>query len=192
MKKVILFFGSFNPIHIGHLIVAESALEQTALDKLWFVISPQSPLKKNKSMIHHFDRYEMVRLATYKDMRMQACDIEFNLPKPNYTIDTLSYLKEKYPNYSFALLMGEDNLQTLHKWKNYVYFLEQYQIIVYPRGYEVQKKTDLYEHPSVQCIDVPKIEISASYIRKSLKEHKRVDYLLTEEVLGYIRKKKLW
>ena len=136
MKKIGLFFGSFNPIHIGHLILANYILENSDMEELWLVVSPQNPFKEKKSLLNDHNRLDMVQLAVKNYPKMRASNIEFSLPKPSYTIDTLTYLKEKYPNYAFALIMGEDNLESLPKWKNSEKLISDYQIIVYPRTFE--------------------------------------------------------
>ena len=143
MKKIGLFFGSFNPIHIGHLILANYILENSDMDELWFVVSPQNPFKDKKSLLADHNRLDMVQLAVKNYPKMRASNVEFSLPKPSYTIDTLTYLKEKYPNYSFALIMGEDNLDSLPKWKNAEKLMSDYQIIVYPRTFEGGTSTSL-------------------------------------------------
>ncbi|MBP7357412.1 MAG: nicotinate-nucleotide adenylyltransferase, partial [Cloacibacterium sp.] len=140
MKKIGLFFGSFNPIHIGHLILANYILENSDMEELWLVVSPQNPFKEKKSLLNDHNRLDMVQLAVKNYPKMRASNIEFSLPKPSYTIDTLTYLKEKYPNYSFALIMGEDNLESLPKWKNSEKLIADYQIIVYPRTFEGEQK----------------------------------------------------
>jgi nicotinate-nucleotide adenylyltransferase len=139
-KKIGLFFGSFNPIHIGHLILGNYILENSDMEELWFVVSPQNPFKDKKSLLKDHNRLDMVQLAIKNYPKMRASNVEFSLPTPSYTIDTLTYLQEKYPDYSFSLIMGEDNLGSLHKWKNYE-LLKNHQIIVYPRIFGEEKKT---------------------------------------------------
>ncbi|MGB0929445.1 MAG: nicotinate (nicotinamide) nucleotide adenylyltransferase [Chitinophagales bacterium] len=189
-KNIGLFFGSFNPIHIGHLIIAETVVDLEKIDQVWFVISPQNPFKKKQSLLNQYDRLHLVNLAVEENHRIKPSTIEFNLPIPSYTIDTLTYLREKYPDTHFYLIMGEDNLKHFHKWKNYEKILEQYQLIVYPRpGYE----NDLYrEHPKVQRLPVPKIEISATHIRTLQKNGKSIRYMVSEKVLEYIDKMNLY
>ena len=168
MKKIGLFFGSFNPIHIGHLILANYILENSDMDELWFVVSPQNPFKDKKSLLTDHNRLDMVQLAVKNYPKMRASNVEFSLPKPSYTIDTLTYLKEKYPNYSFALIMGEDNLDSLPKWKNAEKLMSDYQIIVYPRTFEGEKKDSEYlQHENISMINAPIIELSATEDRKS-------------------------
>lgn len=187
MKKIGLFFGSFNPIHIGHLILANYILENSDMDELWFVVSPQNPFKDKKSLLTDHNRLDMVQLAVKNYPKMRASNVEFSLPKPSYTIDTLTYLKEKYPNYSFALIMGEDNLDSLPKWKNAEKLISDYQIIVYPRTFEGEKKDSEYlQHENMSMINAPIIELSATEIRNMIKEGKNVRPMLPPEVFEYL------
>ena len=192
MTKTALFFGTFNPIHIGHLIIAEYFVENTDLKELWFVITPSNPLKKKSSLLHEQHRYYMVNLAIEDDCRFKASNVEFKLPYPSYTAHTLTYLQEKYPEKEFVLIMGEDNLENIEKWKNWEFILENFQIYVYPRiGYNAGKYK---EHPSVKFVNAPNIGISATIIRESIKTGKKVKYMLppkTEqhiEEMGFYRK----
>lgn len=187
MKKIGLFFGSFNPIHIGHLILANYILENSDMDELWFVVSPQNPFKDKKSLLTDHNRLDMVQLAVKNYPKMRASNVEFSLPKPSYTIDTLTYLKEKYPNYSFALIMGEDNLDSLPKWKNSEKLMSDYQIIVYPRTFEGEKKDSEYlQHKNISMVNAPIIELSATEIRNMIKEGKNVRPMLPPEVFEYL------
>ena len=187
MKKIGLFFGSFNPIHIGHLILANYILENSDMDELWFVVSPQNPFKDKKSLLTDHNRLDMVQLAVKNYPKMRASNVEFSLPKPSYTIDTLTYLKEKYPNYSFALIMGEDNLDSLPKWKNAEKLMSEYQIIVYPRTFEGEKKDSEYlQHENISIVNAPIIEHSATEIRNMIKEGKNVRPMLPPEVFEYL------
>lgn len=187
MKKIGLFFGSFNPIHIGHLILANYILENSDMDELWFVVSPQNPFKDKKSLLTDHNRLDMVQLAVKNYPKMRASNVEFSLPKPSYTIDTLTYLKEKYPNYSFALIMGEDNLDSLSKWKNSEKLMSEYQIIVYPRTFEGEKKDSEYlQHENISMVNAPIIELSATEIRNMIKEGKNVRPMLPPEVFEYL------
>jgi len=187
MKKIGLFFGSFNPIHIGHLILANYILENSDMDELWFVVSPQNPFKDKKSLLTDHNRLDMVQLAVKNYPKMRASNVEFSLPKPSYTIDTLTYLKEKYPNYSFALIMGEDNLDSLPKWKNAEKLMSDYQIIVYPRTFEGEKKDSEYlQHENISMVNAPIIELSATEIRNMIKEGKNVIPMLPPEVFEYL------
>ena len=184
MAKTALFFGTFNPLHIGHLIIAEYLVENSDLKELWFVITPSNPLKKKSSLLDEHHRYYMVNMAIEDDSRFKASDIEFKLPYPSYTAHTLTYLQEKYPEKEFVLIMGEDNLENIEKWRNWEFILENFQIYVYPRvGYNGEKHKG---HPSVKFIDAPVIEISSTMIRDSIKAGKNVKYLLTPKVEQYI------
>ncbi len=188
--KIGLLFGSFNPIHTGHLIIANYMANHTTLDKVWLVVSPQNPLKKYSDLINTYDRLEMAKLATDNSGRITVSDVELKLPQPSYTIDTLTHLKEKYPEHDFALIMGSDNLVSLPKWKNYKLILRDYRIYVYPRpGYE---NSDLASHPSVTITMTPLMELSATFIRKSLAEKKNIQYFVPDPVLDFIEKKNLY
>lgn len=184
MKKTGLYFGSFNPIHIGHLIIAEYLVEHSDLDELWFVVSPQNPLKKKGSLLDDRQRLHLVNLAIEDDIRFKACDVEFSLPKPSYTSFTLQVLREQYPNREFCLIMGEDNLQSFKKWFNYEFILENYQLYVYPRpNYD---GGELKAHPNVHLVDAPLMELSSTMIRQNLKEKKSVRFMLPEKVFRCI------
>ena len=187
MKKIGLFFGSFNPIHIGHLILGNYILESSDMEELWFVVSPQNPFKDKKSLLNDHNRLDMVQLAVKNYPKMRASNVEFSLPKPSYTIDTLTYLKEKYPQYSFALIMGEDNLDSLPKWKNFEKLITDYHINVYPRTFEGEKKDHEYlQHENISLVNAPIIELSATEIRNMIKEGKNVRPMLPPEVCEYL------
>ena len=187
MKKVGLFFGSFNPIHIGHLILANYILENSDMAELWFVVSPQNPFKDKKSLLSDHNRLDMVQLAVKNYPNMRVSNVEFSLPKPSYTIDTLTYLKEKYPDHSFALIMGEDNLKGLPKWKNSDKLIENYQIIVYTRLFEGEKQEkEFSKHDHISMINAPIIELSATEIRNMIKNGKNVRPMLPPEVFDYL------
>jgi len=189
--KIGLFFGSFNPIHIGHLIIANTIYEYSDLNEIWFVVSPQNPHKRDsKSLIHEFDRLDMVELAIEDQPNFKAMDIEFRMPKPNYTIDTLTYLQEKYPDHQFSLIIGEDNLNSFTSWKNYQIILDHYGLIVYPRPNS--RLSEGINHPNVKLIEAPRMDISASFIRKCIRDNKSVRYLVPEKVLQFIRDRKLY
>ncbi|MEM1326819.1 MAG: nicotinate (nicotinamide) nucleotide adenylyltransferase [Bacteroidota bacterium] len=190
MNKVGLFFGSFNPIHVGHLIIANFMATQTDLDQIWIVVSPQNPHKAKSSLARDHDRLHLVRLAIDNNPLLRASDIEFSLPKPSYTVDTLAYLKERYTDKEFVLIMGGDNLATLHKWKNYEIILRDHQIYVYQRPqYELGK---LAEHDSVHLFEAPLMQISASYIRKCIANGHSVEYLVPEKVLQELKESNLY
>ncbi len=185
--KIGLFFGSFNPIHIGHLILANYILENSDMDQLWFVVSPQNPFKEKKTLLNDHNRLDMVQLAVKNYPNMRASNVEFSLPKPSYTVDTLAYLNEKHPEHSFALIMGEDNLASLRKWKNAEFLMDHYQIIVYPRIYDKEKSTSDYpEHPNIKLVHAPIIELSATEIRTMIKANKNVRPMLPPEVFEYL------
>ncbi len=182
--KTGLFFGSFNPVHVGHMIIANYLLANSDLKEVWMVVSPHNPHKAKKSLAKDYDRLHLLNLAIGTNTRLKASDIEFTLPKPSYTIDTLTYAKEKYPDKTFVLIMGGDNLATLHKWKNYETILKYYEIYVYNRpGYE---KSELSDHPKVTYMESPLLDISASYIRKQVKEGNSIQYLVPDKVFDYL------
>ncbi|MBB3124391.1 nicotinate-nucleotide adenylyltransferase [Mesoflavibacter sabulilitoris] len=184
--KIGLYFGSFNPIHIGHLIIANQLVENSDLDQIWFVVTPHNPFKKKSTLLDNYQRLEMVYLATKDYDTLKESDIEFNLPQPNYTVNTLVHLTEKYPKHDFALIMGEDNLKSFHKWKNYQTILEYHSIYVYPRISEGKIDTQFNNHPKITRVDAPIIEISSTMVRKAIKEGKNVKPLLPENVWAYL------
>lgn len=183
MKNVGLFFGSFNPVHIGHMAIANYMLEFTPMDELWFLVSPHNPLKKKESLLEGHHRLEMVRLAVGDHFKMRASDIEFGLPQPSYTVNTLAYLKEKYSDFNFILIMGGDNLATFHKWKNYEYILENFSIYLYSRF--GQEDNELVKHPSIKQFEAPRMEISSTFIRQAIKDKKDVRYLMPQAAWDY-------
>lgn len=183
--KVGLFFGSFNPVHVGHMIIANYMVTHSDLDQVWMVISPHSPHKKKASLAKDRDRLHLVNMAIGENVRLRASDMEFGLPQPSYTVDTLAYAKEKYPDKEFALIMGGDNLGSFHKWKNHEVILNNHKIHVYKRpNYELG---ELVNHPNVNILDAPLLTISASYIRKNIKEGKSIQYLVPDAVFEYIK-----
>jgi nicotinate-nucleotide adenylyltransferase len=183
-KKVGLFFGSFNPVHVGHMIIANYMVTNANMDEVWMIVSPHNPLKDKASLANDHDRIHLVNLAIGDNLKIKASNVEFSLPKPSYTIDTISYLSEKYPHLDFYLLMGGDNLSTLHKWKNYEQILSNYKIIVYNRpNYDLGK---LRDHKNVIIAQAPLLDISASYIRECIKERKSIQYLVPDEVYKYL------
>ncbi|WP_431163101.1 nicotinate (nicotinamide) nucleotide adenylyltransferase [Flagellimonas beolgyonensis] len=187
MKKVGLFFGTFNPIHIGHLIIANHLVEFSDLDEVWFVITPQSPFKTKQSMLDDHHRYQMVYEAVQEYPKLKPSKIEFDLPQPNYTINTLAHLDEKYgEDHQFALIMGEDNLKSFHKWKNYETILELYAIYVYPRVSEGTVDHQFKGHPKITKVDAPIMEISSTFIRKAHKAGKNIRPMLPESVWKYM------
>ncbi len=191
--KVGLYFGTYNPIHVGHLIIANHMVDYTDLDQVWMIVTPQNPMKRNHNLLEDYHRLAMVKEAVEGNDRLQASDIEFGMPKPSYTIHTLAVLREKHPTYNFGLIMGEDNLRTLHKWKNYEEILNNHLIYVYPRALteEEQEKINrkqnrFIDHSRVRLIDAPIMKVSSSLIRRAIKEKKDVKYLLTPPVYKYL------
>ncbi|WP_436515289.1 nicotinate (nicotinamide) nucleotide adenylyltransferase [Ekhidna sp. To15] len=185
--KIGLFFGSFNPIHTGHMIIASLVQETTDVDEVWFIVSPQNPFKKNKNLLHEFDRLDMVNAAIGDDYKFRSSDIEFNMPRPSYTIDTLTLLQEKYPDKKFKLIIGEDNLESFPKWKNHDKILEHFGLIVYPRPHS--KQSELSNSEQVKMIEAPEVDISATLIRKLVKDEKSIKYLVPDSVAQMIHHK---
>ena len=183
-KSTALFFGSFNPIHVGHLIIANTMLQQDGIDEVWRVVSPQNPLKERSTLLADHHRLEMVRRAVDDNYRLRVCDIEMHLPIPSYTVVTLTALQEKYPDREFCLIMGSDNLATFQRWRNYEYILDHYRLYVYPRP--GSERCALRDHPSVTMVDVPMMDISSSYIRMQIAARRDTRYLLTEPVYKYL------
>lgn len=189
-RQIGLYFGSFNPPHIGHMAIANYVLEFGGIDELWFVVSPQNPLKEKASLIQARTRLEMTRVAIGTFENMRVSDIEFQLPTPNYTINTLVHLEEKFPEYRFCLIMGMDNLQTFHKWRAWETILEQYRLLVYPRpGFDGLPHLN---HKNVSVVAAPLMEISSSFIRKALKEGKNIRFFLPEAVADMIEREGLY
>ena len=186
MKKIGLYFGTFNPIHIGHLILANHFAETTDIDEVWFVVTPQNPMKKKDSILGNRQRLELVYRATKDYPKLHPSDIEFELPIPHYTINSLTLLEEKHPNKHFTLLMGEDNLVNFPKWKNYDLILERYELYVYPRHSERPIPEQLQDHSKINLIDAPKIELSSSAIRTAIKKGQNVQPLLPPESWSYL------
>ncbi len=184
--KVGLYFGTFNPIHVGHLIIANHLVEFSDLDEVWFVVTPQSPHKRKQSLLDNHHRYQLVYVAVEDYPKLRPSDIEFKLPQPNYTVHTLAHISEKYPDKEFSLIMGEDNLKTLHKWKNYETIVDHHHIYVYPRIGGGKVKNQFRDHPKVHRVDAPVIQISATHIRDSIKQNKNVQALLPKEVWKYL------
>ena len=184
--KIGLYFGSFNPIHIGHLVIANHMAEYSDLDQIWFVVTPLSPFKKKSSLLDNYQRLEMVHLATEDYDKLQPSAIEFSLKQPNFTIDTLTYLHEKFPKNEFALIMGEDNLKGFHKWKNYELILQHHNIYVYPRLSEGKVESQFNNHPKIIKVDAPIMELSSTFIRKSIKDGKNVKPMLPHHVWDYV------
>jgi nicotinate-nucleotide adenylyltransferase len=184
--KIGLYFGTFNPIHIGHLIIANHMAEHSDLDQIWMVVTPHNPLKKKSTLLEDHHRLQMVFLATEGFPKLQPSDIEFKLPQPNYTVNTLAHLQEKFPQHEFALIMGEDNLNSLQKWKNYEVILQNHDIYVYPRLHSGTIDAQFVNHPKIHKVDAPVIELSSTFIRESIKNNKNVEPMLPHKVWEYI------
>ena len=198
--KIGLYFGTFNPIHVGHLIIANHLAEHSDLDQIWMVVTPHNPLKSKQTLLDDYQRLQLVFLATEDYPKIKPSDIEFKLPQPNYTVNTLVYLQEKYPKHIFSLIMGEDNLKSLHKWKNYEVILQNYEIYVYPRidakgqteedpnlkGDSAKQNPTIKNNIKIHYVDAPIIEISSTFIRENIKKKKNVRPLLPSKVWEYI------
>ncbi|KAA5533905.1 nicotinate (nicotinamide) nucleotide adenylyltransferase [Paenimyroides baculatum] len=184
--KVGLYFGTFNPIHVGHLIIANHIVENSDLDQLWMVVTPHNPLKKKSGLLADYHRLQMVHLATEDYDKIIPSDIEFKLPQPNYTVNTLAHLQEKFPQHQFSLIMGEDNLKSLKKWKNYEFILNDYQLYVYPRISTDEVPEEFLNHPNIHKVNAPIIELSSTFIRNSIKEQKNIKPMLDAKVWEYI------
>ena len=187
-----LYFGSFNPVHYGHLILAQTVLNESSLDAVWFVVSPQNPFKEKKNLESAYDRLKMVELAIEGHTALMASNVEFSLPKPSFTIDTLTHLSEQYKSYHFSLVMGEDNLVHFHKWKNYEAILKYYQIYVYPRMHKEQIDHQFKDHQHVHFFNAPQLHISATHIRRCNRAGKSIRFLVPESVRAYIQDNHLY
>lgn len=185
-KKVGLFFGTFNPIHIGHLTIANHIAEYSDLDEIWLVVTPHNPHKKKRTLLEDHHRLAMVRIAVEDYPKLKASNIEFGLPQPNYTVNTLAYLEEKYPKHRFALIMGEDNLKSFTKWKNHEVIAERHELYVYPRISEGEVDPAWKDHPKVKRVNAPIMEISATFIRKAIAAGKNIRPLLPDNVWVYL------
>ena len=183
---IALYFGSFNPIHIGHLIIANSVLLEKEIDQVWFVVSPQNPFKKSENLLPEQQRYYLTQIATDDNPKFRVSNIEFSMPKPSYTIDTLNYLSEKYPTKKFAILIGGDNLTHFHKWKNYEQILERYLVYVYRRP--LAELPPMALHPHVRMLDVPMMDISSTLIRERIQKNASIRYLVPDNVIDEIEK----
>ena len=186
-KRIGLFFGSFNPVHTGHLIIAQAMADNANLHKVWFVVSPQNPFKPSKTLLHEFDRFDMVQAAIADNHRLAVSDVEFHLPRPSYTVDTLAQLTAKHPDHEFSLILGEDNLDGFMRWKEPERILSNHKLLVYPRPGAA--RTELHQHPSVTMVAAPLIEISATYIRQCVRDGRSIRYLVPEVVISMIDRK---
>jgi nicotinate-nucleotide adenylyltransferase len=184
--KIGLYFGTFNPIHVGHLIIANHMAEHSDLDQIWMVVTPHNPLKEKNTLLDDYQRLHLVRLATEEYPKIKPSDIEFKLPQPNYTVNTLAHLLEKYPQHEFSLIMGEDNLKSFHRWKNYEYILQHHDIYIYPRVSKEAENAEFNNHSRIHKIDAPIVEISSTFIRDSIKNKKNIRPLLPHNVWEYV------
>jgi len=183
--RVGLFFGSFNPVHSGHLIIANHILNESGLERLWFIVSPQNPFKQGSSLLNEYDRLHLLKLATEDDSRIKISDIEFNLPRPSYTSKTLSHLHEKHSDHHFSIIMGSDSFQNLHKWNNYEFIVKNYPIYVYRRvGFEIENQIKA----RLNIVDAPLLQISATQIRQLIKAGKSIRYMVPDKVRDEIEK----
>lgn len=183
--KIGLYFGSFNPIHNGHLIIANHFINETSLDQVWFVVSPQNPFKQKEQLLNEQHRLNLVRIAVDNEEKLKASNIEFNLPKPSYTVNTLVYLSEKYPTYEFSIIMGSDGFQNIVKWKNANFIIDNFSIYIYERsGYEINKATSA----NIYVTKAPLLNISSTYIRELIKRKKSLRYLVPDSVMDEIKK----
>ena len=183
--KIGLYFGSFNPVHVAHLIIANHVLNETDIERVWFVVSPQNPFKTTSSLLNEYHRLHLVRLATEDDNRIKASDIEFALPKPSYTSSTLVYLAEKHPEHEFCIILGSDSFQNLSKWKNYETIVKNYRLYVYKRpGFEINNDPGA----NLQVLEAPLLQLSATQLREYIKTGKSVRYMIPDKVLEEIEK----
>ena len=194
--KIGLFFGSFNPIHVGHLIIANTMATTTDLEQVWFVVSPQNPFKKTRSLLHEFDRLDMVERAIADNSRLKATDIEFSMSRPSYTIDTLRKLQEKYPQHNYTLIIGEDNLEQFANWKAHDEIMNEFGLYVYPRPNRADGtpsvKSPFLNHQNVRVIQAPLLDISATFIRESIRTNRSIRYMVPEVVEEMIVRKKFY
>jgi len=184
--KIGLYFGTFNPIHVGHMIIANHMAEFSDLEQIWMVVTPHNPLKAKSTLLDDAKRFQLVQIATEEFPKIKPSDIEFKLAQPNYTVHTLAHLQDKYPQHEFSLIMGEDNLKSLHKWKNYEVILQNYDIYVYPRVSSEAENLEFKNHPKIHLINAPVVEISSTFIRNGIKNGKNISPLLPEKVWKYI------
>ena len=187
MQKIGLFFGSFNPVHTGHLVIAQAMVDHTELDKVWFVVSPQNPFKPAKSLLHEFDRFDMVSAAIADNPKLGLTDVEFHLPRPSYTIDTLHHLRSKHPDKEFSLILGEDNLEGFPRWKESDRILSNHRLFVYPRPNAAD--SPLRHHDHVVMVPAPMMDISATWIRQAVRDRKSIRYLVPDAVAEIIDRK---
>jgi nicotinate-nucleotide adenylyltransferase len=183
--KIGLYFGSFNPVHVGHLIIANHILNETGIEKIWFIVSPQNPFKTETNLLNEYHRLHLLRVATEDDIRVRVSDIEFSLPKPSYTSTTLTYLSEMHPEHEFSLIMGSDSFQNIHRWKNYETIIKNYTVYIYKRpAFEITET----HGARVIIVDAPLLEISATRVREYIRDKKSVRYMIPDKVLEEIEK----
>jgi nicotinate-nucleotide adenylyltransferase len=188
--KIGLYFGSFNPVHHGHLIIASHVVQSSDLDQVWFVVSPQNPLKPSAGLLNEYHRLFLIRAAIEGEKSLRATDIEFKLPRPSYTIDTLTYLREKHPKHNFSIIMGSDSYQNLVRWKNYEQLLKDTEIYIYVRtGFE---NLPAYPEGQIKVLEAPLLQISATHIRNFLKEGKSIRYLVPDVVKEEIERNRYY
>lgn len=190
-RRVGLYFGSFNPIHLGHLVIANHMLNQADLDEVWFVVTPSSPHKQGVSMIPEGHRLQMARLALADHPHLKAIDVEFNLPRPNYTADTMHYLREAHPDVAFSIIMGQDNLESFHTWKDHDALVSTHRMLIYPRLTQWTSASDAataqwLAHDNVEVHEAPIIAISSTYVRDAIMAGHDVQFLLPDAVVAYI------
>jgi nicotinate-nucleotide adenylyltransferase len=190
--KIGLYFGTFNPIHVGHLIIANHFVEHTDLEQVWLVVTPHNPMKQKQTLLNDYERLHLVQLAIEDYPKLKASDIEFKLKQPNYTVHTLAYFQELFPQHSFSLIMGEDNLNSFHKWKNCETILSNHELYVYPRLGTIPENELIKQHSTIHFIDAPVVEISSTYIRENYKQNRNVKPLLPIKVWEYIDKFNLY
>ena len=184
--KIGLYFGTFNPIHVGHMIIANHMAEFSDLEQIWMVVTPHNPLKAKSTLLDDAKRLQLVQIATEDFPKIKSSDIEFKLAQPNYTVHTLAHLQDKYPQHEYSLIMGEDNLKSLHKWKNYEVILQNHDLYVYPRISSEVENLEFRNHPKIHLTDAPVVEISSTFIRNGIKNGKNISPLLPEKVWKYI------
>ena len=192
MKNIGLFFGYFNPIHLGHLAVAEFFAQNTSLDEVWLVVSPQSPFKEKNTLIENHHRLAMAELAIEGSVKLKACGEEFDLPSPNYTINTLNHLKKKYPEHQFTLLLGQDNMAYFDRWKEHGQILDQFHLFVYPRSQSDKISSRLLKHPKINYFRASLLEVSATEIRNAIKNKKSLTNLIPPKIGDYLQKFNLY
>jgi len=187
-----LYFGTFDPIHLGHINIANFLIKKGTFKKIWFIVTPQNPVKSNNNITDFIHRYEMVKIQVKNNDQMQASDIELNLEKPNYTINTLNYLSSKFINYNFGIIIGQDNLINLKYWKDYKKILNNYNVYVYPRKTKIKEDIELINNENVHMIEAPYVDISSSEIRNIITKKENLSQFISNDIYSYIIKNKLY